>query len=182
MLLVKPKWVNKHEQYKVYRKVRSGFGDPSCAILTTYAAQPIPLELLVVTSPDEVHNATRLLSTSRGKPAAKSISGKSAKDPVPKPESKHGYSLTLIHLGRKGYSMTLWAPTFAGRRKWLEHFDTQQQKLRERSLIFETAKITEGFFGGANKLNCAAPYGMWRCAATSRLVLTSSRSQMRAGA
>ncbi len=98
-------------------------------------------------------------SSVKGKPIQKSASAKSAKELVPKPESKHGYSLTLLHLGRKGYTMTLWAPTFAGRRKWLEHIDVQQQSLRDRSRIFETIAITNHFFGGANKLNCAAPYG-----------------------
>jgi hypothetical protein len=118
------------------------------------------LELLIVTSPDDMHNSSRSTSHSiKGKGIQKSASSKSTKDLVPKPESKHGYSLTLTHLGRKGYTMTLWAPTFAGRRKWLEHIDAQQQSLRDRSRIFETVTITEHFFGGINKLNCAAPYG-----------------------
>ena len=30
--------------------------------------------------------------------------------------------------------------------------------MRERSLIFITATISEGFFVGANKVNCAAPF------------------------
>ena len=30
--------------------------------------------------------------------------------------------------------------------------------MRERSLIFDTVTLSEGFFSGPNKVNCAAPY------------------------
>lgn len=97
---------------------------------------------------------------SRGKnTVGRANSGKTGKEVIPKPESKHGYSLTMIHLGRKGYNMTLWVPTYAGRKKWLEHIDSQQQILRDRSRVFETATLSEKLFMGANKLNCAVPYG-----------------------
>lgn len=140
LLLVKPKWVNKHEQYKVYRK-------------------PIPLELLVLTSPDAEFNTTRGTSSgNKSRSLSRPGSTKSGKDVIPKPESKHGYSLTLIHLGRKGYTMTLWAATYVARKKWLEHIDEQHQKLRERSRIFDSVSITDRYFGPTHKLNCAVPY------------------------
>jgi len=113
--------------------------------------------LLVATSPEDVNVKG---SISRGKAVMnRQGSTKSGKDIIPKAESKHGYSLTLIHLGRKGYTMTLWCPTYAGRKKWLENIDTQQQALRDRSKIFDTISLTERFFVGTNKLNCAVPYG-----------------------
>jgi hypothetical protein len=115
------------------------------------------LELLVVTSPEDVNIKG---SISRGKATVnRQASSKSGKDIIPKPESKHGYSLTLVHLGRKGYTMTLWAPTYAGRKKWLENIDARQQALKDRSKIFVTVSITDRFFVGLNKLNCAVPYG-----------------------
>lgn len=115
------------------------------------------MELLVATSPEDINIKG---SISRGKATAGRQAGvKSAKDPIPKAESKHGYSLTLIHLGRKGYTMTLWCPTYAGRKKWLENIDAQQQALRDRSKIFDTVSLTDRFFMGVNKLNCAVPYG-----------------------
>lgn len=30
--------------------------------------------------------------------------------------------------------------------------------MRDRSLIFDTVTLSEGFFSGPNKVNCAAPY------------------------
>ncbi|KAJ9123210.1 hypothetical protein QFC22_001404 [Naganishia vaughanmartiniae] len=141
LLLVKAKWMNKqHEQYKVYRK-------------------PIPLELMLVTAPEDARNAlkgsssrTGLASTARG------VNGKSVKDVIHKPDSKHGFSLTIQHLGRKGYYLTLWAASFAARQNWLEHIDEQQQNLRNRSRVFKTLSLTDRFFVGLNKVNCASPY------------------------
>lgn len=54
--------------------------------------------------------------------------------------------------------MTLWVPTYAGRKKWLENIEQQQQNLRDRSRIFETVSLTDRFFVGPNKLNCSVPY------------------------
>jgi len=34
----------------------------------------------------------------------------------------------------------------------------QQQLTRDRSMIFNTVLLSEGFFSGPNKVNCAAPY------------------------
>ncbi len=44
-----------------------------------------------------------------------------------------------------------------GQKKWVEHIYQQQQAMRERSHIFETVPLSEGFFTGVNKVNCAAP-------------------------
>lgn len=77
----------------------------------------------------------------------------------PKPESKHGYSITIIHLGKKGYSLQLWVDTYVGRKKWLETIDKQQSALRDKSCVFVSETITDGFFGGLRKINCLSPYG-----------------------
>ncbi|EMD39301.1 hypothetical protein CERSUDRAFT_104516 [Gelatoporia subvermispora B] len=130
LLMVKPK--SKVEQYKVYRR-------------------PIPLELLLVSAPDE-------FST-----------GKSQKDrqkltpvvPI-KESSKSGFSITFVHLGRKYYQITLWASTYVSQRKWVEHIQKQQDLMRERSMVFETVTLSEGFFLGPNRVNCAAPFSYGR--------------------
>ncbi|ORY26665.1 CNH domain-domain-containing protein [Naematelia encephala] len=140
-LLVKPKWVNKAEQYRVYRR-------------------PIPLELLVIVTPDDHYNSTKL-SSGRGKlmarPTASGKTGSGTHVP-PKPESKHGFSISIAHLGKKGYSMQLWVDTWVSRKKWLECIDKQQGLLRERSCVFVTESITDGYFGGLRKINCISPY------------------------
>jgi hypothetical protein len=54
--------------------------------------------------------------------------------------------------------MTLWAGTGYVQRKWIEHITKQQEAMRERSMIFDTVTLCEGFFSGPNKVNCAAPF------------------------
>ncbi|WVQ84886.1 hypothetical protein IAT38_007049 [Cryptococcus sp. DSM 104549] len=143
-LLVKPKWVQKSEQYKVYRR-------------------PIPLELLVLATPDEHYNSGKL-SSGRSRLIARQSGHKSgsggsgAVQAPPKPESKHGFSITIIHLGKKGYSMQLWVDTYISRKKWLECIDKQQTILRERSCVFVSDTITDGWLGVGRKVNCSSPY------------------------
>lgn len=67
--------------------------------------------------------------------------------------------MTFVHLGRKYYQITLWATTMTARRKWLEVIRKQQEVMRERSLAFDTVSVSEGFFTGVNRVNCAAPFG-----------------------
>lgn len=63
-----------------------------------------------------------------------------------------------MHLGRKYYNLILWAPTSGSHKNWLENIAKQQQVMRERSLIFDTVTLSDGFFSGPNKVNCAAPF------------------------
>lgn len=72
--------------------------------------------------------------------------------------NKNGYAMMFTHLGRKGYDITLWAPTWASRKKWLEKIEARQIELRERSLVFDSSVICEGLFSGPNRVTCAAPY------------------------
>jgi hypothetical protein len=79
--------------------------------------------------------------------------------PIPstKPDPKGGFPITFIHLGRKGYTLTLWASTYISRKKWMDSIMQQQEVLRERSSIFEPWTISAGFFTGINRVNCATP-------------------------
>ena len=81
---------------------------------------------------------------------------------VPIKETKGGFSITFVRLGREYYEITLWASTYISQRKWVEHITKQQDLMRERSLIFETLTLNEGFFIGSNRVNCAAPFGTSR--------------------
>ncbi|GMK58140.1 hypothetical protein CspeluHIS016_0501720 [Cutaneotrichosporon spelunceum] len=142
-LLVKSKWINKtSEQYKVYRR-------------------PIPLELLVLQTPEDSYNSTKLSTTARNKlisrAGSKANQLQSSHVP-PKPESKHGFSITVTHLGRKGYQLQLWVESYVSRKKWVESIEKQQQTIRDRSTIFQSETITEGFFQGLRRINCLSPY------------------------
>ena len=77
---------------------------------------------------------------------------------VPVKDTKGGFSLTFVHLGRKCYQITLWASTYVSQRKWVEHIQKQQDTMRERSNVFETLTLSEGFFIGVNRVACAAPF------------------------
>jgi hypothetical protein len=79
-----------------------------------------------------------------------------------KTDGKGGFSITFAHLGKKFYQMTLWAPTAVGQRKWVENINRQQELMRERSAVFGTDVLSEGFFTGPNKVNCAAPFARGR--------------------
>lgn len=97
----------------------------------------------------------------RGSSGNKSTSSATAKDPPPGVDknSKQGFAITFIHLGRRGYQITLWASTWTARKKWLEKIEERQNELRERSLVFETVPLSAGYFVGTNRLTCAAPFG-----------------------
>ncbi|KAH9913549.1 CNH-domain-containing protein [Epithele typhae] len=131
-LMVKPK--SKIEQYKVYRR-------------------PIPLELLLVSAPDDY-----ALPRSNNAKQRQLVKNSPHAPVVPVKDVKGGFSLTFVHLGRKYYHITLWASTYVSQRKWVEHIQKQQDMMRERSNIFETVTISEGFFVGVNRVNCAAPF------------------------
>ncbi|GAA6059873.1 hypothetical protein JCM10212_007078 [Sporobolomyces blumeae] len=143
VLMVKQK--SKNEQYKVYRK-------------------PIPLELLVVAATDDAATArsgvVRPKSLMARGSSSRSTSSATAKDPPPGVDknSKQGFAMTFIHLGRRGYQITLWASTWTARKKWLEKIEERQNELRERSLVFETVPLSAGYFVGTNRLTCAAPF------------------------
>ncbi|KAJ7588015.1 Dbl homology domain-containing protein [Mycena floridula] len=143
MLFTKPVTKPKqHEQFKVYRR-------------------PIPLELLLITASDDASNGN---SRSQGRHhqglVRKSSFSKDGRPSAhPPPDAKGQFWINFMHLGRKYYSLVFWANSQLGQRKWLESILKQQQAMKERSMIFDTVLLSEGFFIGLNKVNCAAPYG-----------------------
>lgn len=74
-------------------------------------------------------------------------------------EAKGQYWISFHYLGRKAYSLVLWANSVLSQRKWVESIQRQQTVMRDRSTIFDCATLSEGFFAGPNKVNCAAPFG-----------------------
>ena len=76
---------------------------------------------------------------------------------IPVKETKGGFSITFVHLGRNFYQQTLWAPTLVSQRKWIDSIMKQQEIMRVRSLVFETITLGDGLFQGL-RANCAAPF------------------------
>ncbi|KAJ3890723.1 CNH domain-containing protein [Lentinula edodes] len=151
LLFTKVVKTKQHEFYKVYRP-------------------PIPLELLLVTASDDAspngngHNTLRG-NRRQGLVKKNSFSRDSRSSPnftVPpvhvKTDAKGQFWINFVHLGRKYYNLVLWANSNLNQKKWLENIYKQQQAIKERSNIFETVSLSEGFFNNPNKVNCAAPF------------------------
>lgn len=73
-------------------------------------------------------------------------------------EAKGQYWIHFTHLGRKEYSLLLWANSAISQKKWVESIEKQQQLMRDRSNIFEARILSDGFFVGGNAVKCAAPF------------------------
>ncbi|KAJ7203954.1 CNH domain-containing protein [Mycena haematopus] len=154
LLFAKPLKTKTPEQFRVYRR-------------------PIPLELLLISASEDPSatgnaNGKDTLRTTRARQLVrKSSFGSTATRNAPhppsvsavtlRPDAKGLHWITFAHLGRKTYSLVLWANSALAQRKWVEAIGGQQRKMRERSMVFETFALSEGFFG-MNKVNCAAPF------------------------
>ncbi|KAF8074951.1 CNH-domain-containing protein [Lyophyllum atratum] len=145
IVFTKPMKTKQHEQFKVYRR-------------------PVPLELLLISAPeDAAQNANRRGGNRQALVKKNSFNRDRGLTPavpsvVVKPDAKGQHWINFMHLGRKYYNLVLWAPTPVLHKKWLELIVKQQQQMRERSMIFDTVTLSDGFFHGPNKVNCAAPF------------------------
>ncbi|TFK74994.1 CNH-domain-containing protein [Pluteus cervinus] len=119
------------DQYRVYRR-------------------PIPLELLSITVSEDIpSNRLRHRNT---------LVGRSSPAAAVRTEAKGQYWINFVHLGRKHYSLLLWANSAIAQKKWVDHIEKQQQQMRDRSMVFDVHVLSDGFFAGPNKVNCAAPF------------------------
>ncbi|KAJ7734383.1 CNH-domain-containing protein [Mycena olivaceomarginata] len=147
LLFAKPLKTKTHEQFRVYRR-------------------PVPLELLLISASDDAsHNGKDTMRGQRARQLVrKSSFGSTAPRSAPhppamnvRPDAKGPHWITFAHLGRKAYTLVLWANSALAQRKWVENIAKQQTAMRERSMVFDTVALSEGFFG-TNKVNCAAPF------------------------
>lgn len=61
------------------------------------------------------------------------------------------------YLGRNGYGLVLYASTFIGRKKWVEHIAKQKQVLRGKTDIYTRQILMANFFDITNRVNCVTP-------------------------
>ncbi|KAF2786212.1 Rho1 guanine nucleotide exchange factor 1 [Melanomma pulvis-pyrius CBS 109.77] len=136
VLLVRIKTVNKREEQKVYKK-------------------PIPLELLVITQMEEIMPKMGISK----RPSANLMGAKAIATGTPKGDAakQQTYPITFKHLGKGGYEQTLFASTQISQQKWMEHIESQQRNLRERSNIFTKTILNEGFFTPSMRVTCCVP-------------------------
>lgn len=134
VLLVRQKTVNKREETKVYRK-------------------PIPLELLQI---KEMEAIMPKMGISK-RPSSSMIPGVGRTVTATKAPGEQGYPITFKGLGRAGYELTLYCTSPIQREKWMEHIQSQKDRLSERHKIFTMAKLNEGYFKGDTRINCCRP-------------------------
>ena len=134
VLLVRVKTVNKREEMKVYRK-------------------PIPLELLQIKEMEVL--MPKLGITKR--PSSSMIPGVGRTTTAPRMTAEQGLPITFKGLGRAGYELTMYCTSQIQREKWMEHIQTQKDRLSERHKIFTMAKLNEGYFTAAMRINCCRP-------------------------
>jgi RHO1 GDP-GTP exchange protein 1/2 len=87
-------------------------------------------------------------------------------------EAKGQFWINFIHLGRRPYQLLLWASTPVAHRKWIDVIAKQQQIIIEKGTVFDTIPLSEGFFSGPNKVNCAAPYSKCLVAFVEMMAVT----------
>lgn len=134
VLLVRSKTVNKKEEMRVYRK-------------------PIPLELLQIKEMDAV--LPRIGISKR--PSSSMIPGVGRNTNASARPGETGYPITFKGLGKGGYELTLYCTSQMMREKWMEHIQTQKEKLSERHKIFTMTKLNEGYFTSQIRINCCRP-------------------------
>ena len=95
--------------------------------------QPIPLQLLSV-------------STQEG---------------APEKSGRPTFPITFTYIGKKGFTLTLYATTQIGREKWVQQINNQKQALCEHPVFQKDILIQEKIFSGTNKISCAAYFGTY---------------------
>lgn len=140
VLLVRQKVVNKRDEMKVYRK-------------------PIPLELLQIKEMEQVlpklgiaKRPSSSMIPGVARATTTMVTGRSNAS-----EQPGTYPITFKGLGKGGYELTLYCTSPIQREKWMEHIQTQKEKLSERHKIFTMTKVMENAFGSAIKINCCRP-------------------------
>ena len=141
VLFAKQKQVNKREELRVYKR-------------------PIPLELLVILQMEDVIPKVGITKRpSSGLTLGAATRGLNA--PKITPGTKEGFPITFRHLGKPPFEVTLYALTHVQRRKWMEHIEGQQSRLRDRTNVYTRTILCDNFFSSINKVNCLVPIGKW---------------------
>ena len=77
--------------------------------------------------------------------------------PTDSDSSEKGYPITFQHLGKRGYTVPLFATSIDSRRKWIERIGSQQSVLKERASIFTRSILCDDFFQSGNRVSCLVP-------------------------
>ncbi|KAI8981674.1 CNH domain-containing protein [Mycotypha africana] len=74
-------------------------------------------------------------------------------------QGHHGYPISFVHLGKQSTGIiTLYAPTLATRKQWVDKIEGQRKALVEKHKVLHIQPANENFFSAFNKVNCAAVF------------------------
>ncbi|CAO3670061.1 unnamed protein product [Umbelopsis ramanniana] len=138
LLIVKQKYMQKAEKYKLYRP-------------------PIPLQLLSVSLPDvgTKRVSSILPSTGTGRLAG-AIKSQSTSD-LASMAMKASYPIVFLHLGREGAApVTLYCSTSSSRRQLVDKIEKQRQTLTQEQIVFRLVNINSRYFSGLNRVRCVS--------------------------
>ncbi|KAI8889430.1 hypothetical protein K501DRAFT_208418, partial [Backusella circina FSU 941] len=141
LLIIKSKYFDNIEKFKLYKK-------------------PIPLALLAISLPDRAKRSSSIIPYNRASIGSFHSTGNTISIPAATSTSnKNGYPISFIHLGRNGSGiLTLYASTFASRRKWVDTIERYRHSVMEKTKVFSMNTVSDQFFNSFNKVNCAAEY------------------------
>ena len=67
--------------------------------------------------------------------------------------------IKFVSLGKRTYTVVLYASNALAHRDWLDSISKCQQNIKTHSMVFETVSLSKGFFSGTRRVNCAIPFG-----------------------
>ncbi|KAJ1727710.1 RHO1 GDP-GTP exchange protein 2, partial [Coemansia sp. Benny D160-2] len=128
----------------------------------TIYKHPIPLQLLAVSNPDAPAGSVRATSgagAGSGSTPAAAAAGAGDEAASLRPtiipidagdaqRDRHAFPLQLTHLGRNGFTVTLYAGKLADRQQWRQCIEEQQTELAARHRKFELVAVAAQFPSG----------------------------------
>jgi hypothetical protein len=123
--------------------------------------KPIPLALLAISLPDRAKRSSSIIPYNRSSIGSFHSTGNTIPAPTTptSTSNKNGYPISFIHLGRNGSGvLTLYASTFASRRKWVDTIERYRHSVMEKTKVFSMNTVIDQFFNSFNKANCATKY------------------------
>lgn len=108
--------------------------------------KPIPLQLLEIVEDEEFPRTTRSASSM-------------IRGAVSRADSVNaGYPLTFQHLGRRGFLLTLYAPSEQARKTWIDVIKKQCEESSLSGDVYTQHVLQDSFFGANRRVTCAESF------------------------
>ncbi|KAI9505803.1 CNH domain-containing protein [Coemansia spiralis] len=124
----------------------------------TIYKHPIPLQLLTICNPDDPNSTRPRMAARRDSTSTSHVLSPSG---TIGSKDKYSYPLQFTHLGRAGFTVTLYANKLADRQQWYQCIEQQQLELMDRHRKFELVPVA-GQFPSGIRVNTADVYDQGR--------------------